>query len=89
MAASREAKRLGVKTGMRVFEARRLARDIVLVRDTPAYYRAIHARTLKILEDTPCRVVVRGIDEMALVLPSYMRTRKAGEDLVNSLKQSF
>lgn len=89
VAASREAKRLGVKTGMRVFEARRLARDIVLVRDTPAYYRAIHARTLKILEDTPCRVVVRGIDEMALVLPSYMRTRKAGEDLVDSLKQSF
>lgn len=89
VAASREAKRLGVRTGMRVFEARRLARDIVLVRDTPAYYRAIHARTLKILEDTPCRVIVRGIDEMALVLPSYMRTQQAGVSLVEDLKQSF
>lgn len=89
VAASREAKRLGIRTGMRVFEARRLAPELILVRDTPAYYRAIHARTLKILTDTPCRVVVRGIDEMALVLPSYMRTLQGGSALVEQLKKSF
>lgn len=89
VAASIEAKRLGIRTGMRVFEARRLVPDIIFVRDTPSYYRAIHARTLKILEDTPCRVVVRGIDEMALVLPSYMRNQRAGSVLVEELKHSF
>lgn len=89
VAVSREAKQLGIRTGMRVYEVRRLLPDIVFVRDTPAYYRAIHARTLKILEDTPCRVAVRGIDEMALVLPSYMRDYQAGAALVEKLKQSF
>lgn len=89
VAASREAKRLGVQTGMRVFEARKLVPGIALVRDTPSYYRAIHARTLKILENTPCQVIVRGIDEMGLILPSYMRNMRDGVALVEQLKRTF
>jgi len=86
VAASREAKRLGVKTGMRVREARQRAPGIRLVRDTPPYYRAIHAEVLKILHDTPCRVDVRGIDEMRLVVPSYLRNPSDIDGLIAHLK---
>jgi DNA polymerase-4 len=89
VAASREAKRLGVKTGMRVRDAQAIAPDIVLVRDTPAYYRAIHAQVLRILEATPCRLDVRGIDEMRLVVPSYMRNELAVEQLIRGIKAAL
>lgn len=89
VAASREAKRLGVKTGMRVADARLLAPDISLVRDTPSYYRAVHAEVLRILESTPCHLDVRGIDEMRLVVPSYMRSESAVQALITEIKQAL
>ena len=66
VACSREAKRLGVRTGLRVRDARKLAPGIALVPDCPSYYRAVHVTLVEILESTPCRVEVRGIDEMYL-----------------------
>lgn len=89
VAASREAKRMGVKTAMRVQEAKQRAPGIVLVRDTPQYYRAIHAEVLKILEATPCRIDVRGIDEMRLEVPSYMRTDAQVVQLAHDIKRSL
>ncbi|MCC7543172.1 hypothetical protein IT415_00465 [bacterium] len=89
VAASREAKRMGVKTAMRVSEARRRVPGIILVRDTPQYYRAIHAEVLRILEATLCRLDVRGIDEMRLEIPSYMRTASQVEELIRYIKQSL
>lgn len=89
VAASREAKQCGIRTGMRVWEARKLAPDLVCVRDTPPYYRAIHGTALRVLEDTPCRVYVRGIDEMALVVPSYLRSVAAVTSLAQDLKREL
>lgn len=86
VAASREAKRLGVRSGMRGQEARRCAPDIIFVRDTPHYYRLLHGKLLRILEDTPCRVCVRGIDEMRLEVPSYMRSATNTEQIVQDLR---
>ena len=89
VAASREAKQRGIRTGMRVWEARKLAADLVCVRDTPSYYRAIHSETLQVLEDTPCRVYVRGIDEMGLVVPSYLRSVADVTSLAQNLKREL
>lgn len=89
VAASREAKLLGVKTGMRVRDARVLAPELVLVRDTPQYYRAIHAEVLRILEATPCALDVRGIDEMRLVVPSYMRNERDVQQLIGYIKAAL
>ncbi len=89
VAASREAKRLGVKTGMRGREARRCAPDIILVRDTPHYYRLLHGKLLHILNSTPCRMSVRGIDEMRLEVPSYMRSAPEIECLVRELRETI
>lgn len=86
VAASREAKRFGVRTGMRGGEARRLAPAIKFVRDTPHYYRLLHGELLKILEESVCRVTVRGIDEMRLDIPTYMRTESAIYNLVSTIK---
>lgn len=89
VACSREAKRYGVKTGMRVREARLLAPDMTFVPDSAVYYRAIHVTLIEILEATPCRVEVRGIDEMYMEVPSYMRTREATEALALHIKQEM
>lgn len=89
VAASREAKQRGIRTGMRVWQARKLAADLVCVRDTPSYYRAIHGEALRVLEDTPCRVYVRGIDEMGLVVPSYLRNAAAVTSLAQGIKRDL
>lgn len=89
VACSREAKRYGVKTGMRVRQARKLAPTITFVPDSAAYYRAVHVTLVEILEATPCRVEVRGIDEMYLEVPSYLRTREATEGLALHIKSEM
>lgn len=85
IAASREAKRKGVKTGVRLVEARLLIPDLVTLRPDPPKYREIHRGIRRIMEDYSPEVKPRSIDEMALWLSEdLLKVRSAlsvGEEI--------
>ncbi len=86
VAASREAKLCGVRTGVRVRDARRLCPDIVLISDSPTSYREVHTSFMKILDNTVCRVQSKGIDEAWMKLPWYLVGSKDAHDLARQVK---
>ena len=73
LAASVEAKKLGIHTGTNIAEARRLAPDITLLKVNTPLYRDYHRRIMGMLDQTRCKVTVKSIDEALLVVPSDLR----------------
>lgn len=67
-AASVEAKRLGIKTGMPVFEALRICPNLILVRGDSDKYLQCTKRFLNIIKDYSPYVEVFSIDEVFLEL---------------------
>ncbi len=68
IASSIEAKKLGVTTGMRVPEARRICPEIVLVENDPRKYRSTTKRIFRILADYSDTLEPYSIDEAFLRL---------------------
>jgi len=71
LAASREAKKLGIKTGMRVYEGRALCPQLIVVPSDPPKYRYVHHKLVELLSEYSAQVEVKSIDEMVLrVIPA-------------------
>jgi DNA polymerase IV len=68
IAASREAKRLGIKRGMWVREARQVCPEIVLVAARHEKYVALHKEILNAIASVAPVAGVRSIDEMVCVI---------------------
>ena len=68
VAASYEAKALGIKVGMRRMEAERISKDVVFVETEPDKYIFVHKKLRKIMEDYAPDVVMKSIDEGVLNL---------------------
>lgn len=89
LAASREAKTLGVGTGMRVGEGKRLAPGLVVLSPDPWKYRYINRKLLALLRQYTADVEVKSIDEMVLSLAGSpqldMRTRN-GERVADAMR---
>lgn len=68
LAASREAKKLGVKTGMRVKEGRLLAPWLVVLPPDPPKYRIVNRQLLGLLQSYTAHISVESIDEMVMDL---------------------
>lgn len=66
LAPSVEAKRLGIKTGMRVKEARLLYRGVVVLTPDPSKYRDVHTKFKRIFSDYSDRVTPKSIDEAVI-----------------------
>ncbi len=73
IAASVEAKRLGIKVGMTVQEARQKAPDTFFVQNDPAKYRAVTSRIFGILSEISDRIEHYSIDEAFLDLTGWCR----------------
>jgi DNA polymerase-4 len=71
LAPSIEAKRLGIKTGMRVFEAQTLCPEVVVLESDPWKYRQVHLSLKKILSDYSFDLTPKSIDEFVLNLEGY------------------
>lgn len=63
LAPSIEAKRLGIKTGMRVKEAKLLCNDVIVIDSEPELYRDVHMKFKKIFMDYSDYVIPKSIDE--------------------------
>ena len=81
VAPSIEAKRYGIKTGMRVKDGKLLYRDLVVLLPDPWKYRNIHFRLKRLLEDYTEALVPKSIDEFVLDLEGYPAMHKG---LVNT-----
>jgi DNA polymerase IV len=66
IAASKEAKKLGIKTGTLIWKAQQICPDIVLVESEPQKYREVNRRVNRILEDYSDRIEQYSIDESFL-----------------------
>lgn len=70
VAASYEAKRLGIRTGTRCTEAAGMSRDFVRVVARPARYAEISGRIMQALQDVTPEIEVFSVDEAFLDLTS-------------------
>lgn len=68
IAASYQAKRLGVKTGTRVKRAKEIIPDVIVVQARPKRYVEIHNQIVEILSLHFDQIQVLSIDEMACVI---------------------
>ena len=86
IAPSVEAKRWGIKTGMPVWEARKLYPKIILTPTDPQRYRYYTAKFLTVFEDYTDRIEKYSIDEAFLDLTQAcnIRTKQNGEWLLTN-----
>ncbi|MBI3342946.1 hypothetical protein HY032_02220 [Candidatus Gottesmanbacteria bacterium] len=66
LAPSVEAKRFGVKTGMRVRDGKALCPDLIVLSSDPWKYRYVNRKLLALLREYSSDVAVQSIDEMVM-----------------------
>ncbi len=86
IAASYEAKRFGVRTGMGLRQARMLCPDIIATPTHVSLYREIHHKILDILRDYSPWVAVKSIDEFAIKLSSTEQNEEQSVALAYELQ---
>ncbi|MEM6393791.1 MAG: hypothetical protein AAF797_13540 [Planctomycetota bacterium] len=86
IAASKEAKRCGVKTGTKVADAERLCPGIELVKARPALYIAVHKRIKAAIETVLPVDKVWSIDEVAIRLWGREREPAVARGLAERVK---
>src|SRR5436309_3076055 len=65
---AREARDLGIKTGMRVFEAQAIFPKVVVMEPNPPRYRAVSDQLMEIMETHGPEVLRMSIDEASMGL---------------------
>lgn len=90
LAASVEAKRMGIKTGMRVKEGKLIYRDLIVLEPDPWKYRDVHLKLRELLRTYTEDLVPKSIDEFAMNLEGYpafkMGMQAIGQDIQQKIK---
>jgi DNA polymerase-4 len=84
VSSSREARDLGIKTGMKVFEAKAIFPNVLVMEPNPPRYRAVSDRLMEIIERHTPDILRMSIDEASLNLastPDLVRLGPAGVGL--------
>lgn len=91
IAASKEAKILGMKTGTSVREARQRCPDMVIIEARPDQYVKLHHKILDVIDTVLPIGNVRSIDELVCrLLPSEARQAEAlGQTIKQRLREKF
>lgn len=95
LASSIEAKKLGIKTGMRVFEGRSIEPKLIVLKPDPWKYRNIHLKLKKLVSEYTNDFSPKSIDEFVLNLKDYLLTYKTGsctvvaQELKNRIKKEI
>lgn len=87
--ASYEAKARGIKTGMRMREARRLCPELVMVESDPPKYRFVYGQLMRIMSNYSPHVVMKSIDEGVIdfsLSPASIQERDL-EEIGREIKQ--
>lgn len=83
IAASVEAKKLGVKTGMRLSDAVKVCPDLVPLETHPARYREFHVKIMDVVRRYCHDVIPKSIDEAILDLRSQAVEYKTVDSIIN------
>ncbi len=86
LAPSIEAKRYGVKTGMRVKEGKLLCPGLIVLPSDPNKYRQVHLRFRKLLADYTDEVIPKSIDEFVLDLSDSPVARRGVVSVAAEIK---
>jgi len=89
IAPSIEAKKFGVKTGMRLSDCKLLCPHIIPVTTRPYLYRIVHVEIMKILQSYCVDVLAKSIDEAVINLSSYRLVYKDFVDLAKKIKNDI
>jgi DNA polymerase-4 len=90
VSSSKEARDLGIKTGMRVFEARAIFPRVVVREPNPPLYRAASDRLIDIMERHSPDVLRMSIDEASVNLAGTPGLAKLGpEGVGRAIKESI
>jgi DNA polymerase IV len=84
LAASIEAKTYGIKTGMRIRDARILYPKLIVRAPDPDKYRDVHKRFMNIFTSYSPKVCAKSIDEAII---DFSNTQKLNYDLINVAKK--
>jgi DNA polymerase-4 len=88
VSSSREARDLGIKTGMKVWEAKAIDRNVIVREPNPPRYRAASDQLMDILERHSPDVLRMSIDEASLNLAGTPDLRKLGpEGVARAIKR--
>lgn len=89
IAPSIEAKKFGVKTGMRLNECRVLCPGIIPVLTHPPYYRRVHVKVMEILRKYCDDVLAKSIDEAVANFTSYRMVYKDITAIAQQIKEDI
>ncbi len=89
LAASYEAKACGVKTGTRIYDAKKLCPDLILVRANHNKYIEFHHRLIDVVNTVLPVQRVMSIDEMTCELIGSQRYEEAALELAHRVKHTI
>jgi DNA polymerase IV len=90
VSSSREARDLGIKTGMRVFEAKAIFPRIVVMEPNPPRYRAVSDQLIEIMDRYSPVVLRMSIDEASMNLAGTPGLKKLGpEGVATAIKAAL
>lgn len=87
LAPSVEAKKLGIKTGMRVKDGKILCPKLIVLAPDPWKYRNIHLQLRKLLQDYTNSLTPKSIDEFVLNLEGYPAFDRGLPAVAQEIKQ--
>ncbi|MCJ7805063.1 DNA polymerase IV [Patescibacteria group bacterium] len=87
VAPSVEAKRLGIKVGMRVKDGRFLCPDLIVLPPDPWKYRNVHLSLRRIVSEYTSNFSPKSIDEFVLNMEGYPAYRKGMLKLAREIKR--
>lgn len=87
IASSIEAKKLGIKTGCRVYEAKQIYPKVILVENDPNKYRAVTRKLFSIMSDYSSNFEPYSIDEAFLDLTGYVGDFIEAEKIAEQIRQ--
>src|ERR1700730_10278769 len=80
VASSREARDLGIKTGMRVYEAKAIFPRVIVMEPNPPRYRAVSDQLIEIMERHSPEVLRMSIDEASINLAGTPDLKRLGPE---------
>lgn len=87
LAPSIEAKRLGIRLGMTVRDARLICRDVIVRTPDPPKIRDVHVKFKRIFQDYAPKVTPKSIDEAVLDFTDAMRFKPDLVSIAKEIKQ--
>jgi len=87
IASSIEAKKLGIKTGMAVWQGKAIYPGVILVQNNPAKYRSVTNQIFSILSEYTDKIEPYSIDEAFLDLTGWAKNFASGYKIASEIQK--